>query len=817
MGPFLIVSVGCINNILGFDVSVEIEAGNVVIATIGKSVKDWVDNLSITEEAGFDGLEDSLQFSTKVISLTLIKLLSNFVYAIYSFSENEHVLFAYLFSDLDVGAIHGTNNKTTVHNEFHVGCSRGFSTSSGNMLRELGSWDNDLSARNVVVWQEDDLKKVSNLWVVVYLEGNGGNQLDDSLGVMVTWGSFTTDHDNSWDEFVSSLVLWGIEDCEISVNDIKDVHELSLVLMNSLNLDIEHRITGDFETGSFLDPCSKFGFVLLLDGNEFLLEGFIASIWFELVKVVKGGDPLINATKGITDKIRELWVAAMDPSSWGNTVGLVLNFTWVEVIEFLENGSLQELGVKGSDTVNGVRTDDTEIGHSNLLGPSLFDETHSTNLLSISWVLLLELSNVDMVDEVNKLKMSWEQSSDELNGPLLEGLWQDCVVGVREGLVADVPCFLESKTLLIDKDSQKFDGTDSWMSIIKLDLIFIGKHSESIVVSIFISSNDIVDGGGAEEILLLQSELLTGISGVVWVKDTGDVFGILSLANSTVIITGVELVEIEGASWSGFPKSQVVGVISVETWNWGIISHSDDLLAALPFGSLGVTVLVLVGDTIESNIIGNILSFDLPWVSVIKPKVWNFSLISIFNDLLENTIVVSNTITPSWNFKGSERIDEACGESSKTTITKGSISFLFIELLEIITHIHESISEWTLEIRVDESILKSSTHQKFKREVIDSLAILVLVELLSIVPGFNESISDGQSASLIGTEIIEVESGSSEGIFDVINNLSLNGLLVVTEIRLHQLPHLLVSLLHIVVLELGSIQNRVFILLKVKF
>ena len=119
----------------------------------------------------------------------------------------------------------------------------------------------------------------------------------------------------------------------------------------------------------------------------------IAGICFELVKVVKGGDPLINATKGITDKIGELWVAAMDPSSWGNTVGLVLNFTWVKVIEFLENGSLQELGVKGSDTVDGVRTDDTEIGHSNLLGPSLLDETHTSNLLSIYWVLLLELSN----------------------------------------------------------------------------------------------------------------------------------------------------------------------------------------------------------------------------------------------------------------------------------------------------------------------------------------------------------------------------------------------------------------------------------------
>ena len=233
------------------------------------------------------------------------------------------------------------------------------------------------------------------MWIIVDLEGNSGDQLDNSLGVMVTWSSFTTDHDNSWDEFVLSLVLWGIEDSEISMNDIKDVHELSLVLMNSLNLDIEHGITGDSVTSSFLDPCGEFGFVLLFDGNEFFLEGFIAGIWFELFKVVEGGDPLINATKGITDKIGELWVAAMDPSSWGNTVGLILDFTWVEVIEFLENGSLKKLGVKGSDTVDGVRNDDTEIGHSNLLGPSLFDKTHSTDLLAISWVLFLELSNVD--------------------------------------------------------------------------------------------------------------------------------------------------------------------------------------------------------------------------------------------------------------------------------------------------------------------------------------------------------------------------------------------------------------------------------------
>jgi hypothetical protein len=400
----------------------------------------------------------------------------------------------------------------------------------------------------------------------------------------------------------------------------------------------------------------------------------------------------------------------MDPSSWGNTIGLILDLSWVEVIEFLEDSLFQELRVKGSDTIDGVRADDTKVGHSDLLWPSFFDETHSSNFFTVSWVLLLELSNINVIDQVDKLKMSWEKSADELNRPLLEGLWQDSVVGVREGLVADVPSFLETEFLLIDKDSQKFNGTDGWMSIIKLDLIFVSKLGESIVVSIFISSNDIVDGGGAEEVLLLQSEFLTSISVIIRVKNTRDVLGILSLSNGTMIITGVELVEIEGVSWSGFPKSQVVGIVSVETWNWGIVGHSDDLLAALPVGSLGVTVLVFVRNTIESNLIGDILSLNLPWISMIQPKVRNFSLISISNNLLENTVIVSNTISPSWNFEGGKRIDEACGKSSKTTITKGSISFLFIELLKIVTHIHQSISEWTFKIRVDKCILESSTH-----------------------------------------------------------------------------------------------------------
>jgi len=49
--PLFVVSVGCVNNSLSVDVSVKIEAGNVMISTIGQTVKDWVNNLSISEES----------------------------------------------------------------------------------------------------------------------------------------------------------------------------------------------------------------------------------------------------------------------------------------------------------------------------------------------------------------------------------------------------------------------------------------------------------------------------------------------------------------------------------------------------------------------------------------------------------------------------------------------------------------------------------------------------------------------------------------------------------------------------------------------
>lgn len=89
---------------------------------------------------------------------------------------------------------------------------------------------------------------------------------------MVTRGSFSTDHGDPRDELFLSLMDRGILNLEISVDDVKDVHKLSLVLVHSLYHNIIKSLYWDIEAGVFLYPLSKSFLSLLLHDDESLHE-----------------------------------------------------------------------------------------------------------------------------------------------------------------------------------------------------------------------------------------------------------------------------------------------------------------------------------------------------------------------------------------------------------------------------------------------------------------------------------------------------------------------------------------------------------------
>jgi hypothetical protein len=74
----------------------------------------------------------------------------------------------------------------------------------------------------------------------------------------------------------------------------------------------------------------------------------------EFSQVGHVSDPFINGPNFIADQFCELRIATINPSSGGNTIGLVLNLSREHLIEVLEDRFLKQLGVKSGHTVDSV-------------------------------------------------------------------------------------------------------------------------------------------------------------------------------------------------------------------------------------------------------------------------------------------------------------------------------------------------------------------------------------------------------------------------------------------------------------------------------
>ncbi len=94
----------------------------------------------------------------------------------------------------------------------------------------------------------------------------------------------------------------------------------------------------------------------------------------------------------------------------------------------------------------------------------------------------------------------------------------------------------------------------------------------------FVPPDDVLESGGAEEVLLLQPELLSAEVVVVGVEDAGDVLGEIPLEDGFDVVAVVEKPEVEVAG--GFCRPQAEGVdnvVSVSGNGW-VVGHGQNSL-----------------------------------------------------------------------------------------------------------------------------------------------------------------------------------------------------------------------------------------------
>jgi hypothetical protein len=120
----------------------------------------------------------------------------------------------------------------------------------------------------------------------------------------------------------------------------------------------------------------------------------------------------------------------------------------------------------GGDAVRAVRADDGEIRHPDLTFAALLDEAHALDPALITGKLDPHLLDVAAVDLENDLEMTRQQHLEPPQGPLLQRLGQERVVGVRERPSGEIPCVIPSEARLVEQDPHQLGHGQARMGIV---------------------------------------------------------------------------------------------------------------------------------------------------------------------------------------------------------------------------------------------------------------------------------------------------------------------------------------------------------------
>lgn len=138
---------------------------------------------------------------------------------------------------------------------------------------------------------------------------------------LTSWSRFATEEDDARNNIFPILLRQAL-DREVAMNDAKYIHALALILMNSLDLDVEQGRGVQLDAHGLFDEVCKSFFVLQLDVGPLFLEGGVISMGEKTFKLLQVFQPHgLVAAESLRDKSRESGVALVKPAARRDTVG----------------------------------------------------------------------------------------------------------------------------------------------------------------------------------------------------------------------------------------------------------------------------------------------------------------------------------------------------------------------------------------------------------------------------------------------------------------------------------------------------------------
>ena len=261
------------------------------------------------------------------------------------------------------------------------------------MFGNVGGRVNDFADRDAKIFDEDNFKFAVNGRVVIDKFGDGEDKANSLFGDEVTGSSLAAEKVSSGRWVIGRVGL----KFAVLPNDVKNIHKLTFVGVNTLNLNVENGIGVKVNVIVRFDIIGKILFAKKFNVGDRAEKFGVVDVFVKKVKLFRVTMPNA-AANGFVDKVGKFGIGAHKPATMSNAVGLVVEHTGPVFVEVVKSGRFKDVGMNASDAVNRMGADDSKSSH---MDEVIFNDRHSANFLNIVRIACADVFDVAAVNFVD--------------------------------------------------------------------------------------------------------------------------------------------------------------------------------------------------------------------------------------------------------------------------------------------------------------------------------------------------------------------------------------------------------------------------------
>ena len=404
--------------------------------------------------------------------------------------------------------------------------------------------------------------------------------------------------------------------------------------------------------------------------------------------------------------------------------------------------------MQGGHAVDAVGADDGQVGHVDLAVP---EDGGVPELFLPVGQGAVKGGHIPPVDLLDDLIDPGQQHPHQVDGPLLQRLGHDGVVGVGDGLPGDLPGLVPAHALLVHQHPHQLRHAQGRVGVVGVDADLVGEDGPVVAVGPLESLDDVRHAGGHEEVFLLQPQGLAGLGAVVGVEDAGDGLDLVPVLHGAGVVAPVEGGQIQLFHHRlGAPQPEHVDGLAAVAHDGHLIGHRHDGLGALGEEvGLAVRTDLTLHIAAEPDGDGLVGFLRLPGIAVLQPAVRLLGLVAVDDLLTEQAEPVADAHAHAGNAQIGHGVQEAGRQTAQAAVSEAGVLFALAQRIQVDAQIVEALPDRLFDLQIDQIVPEQAADQKLHGEVVDLFLLVPDVALGGLGPHLTGGAGDQIDQQLV--------------------------------------------------------------------